>query len=149
MVLWRWEEGKLTEERRDFPNEATGIGARVRRLRKKHGFTQSALARQIGIQQSDLSRMEQGQYRVSLDNLFRILSVFGMDIAEFFHERTAQPQPEPEHQPLSQTDLKTLHMLRRLSPQDREEVQEFIEFKARKARAEARLNSNAEAKESG
>jgi len=147
MVLWRWKEGKLSEERNELPDEATGIGARLRRLRKRHCLTQSALARQIGIQQSDLARMEKGQYRVSLDNLFRILSVFGLDIAEFFHEEAALP--EPERQPLSQADLQTLHLLRRLSPQDRQEVQEFIEFKARKARAEARLGANTEAEENG
>ena len=56
--------------------EVAAVGSRLRRLRKERGLTQAELARQIGIQQSDLSRMEKGEYRVSLDNLFKILGVF-------------------------------------------------------------------------
>ncbi len=119
--------------------EAASVGPRLRELRKARGMTQSELARQIGIQQSDLSRMEKGEYRVSLDNLFRILAVFGMDIAEFFGDR---PLPEPAtRRPLSQEDLRLLHLLRELSPESRREVQEFVEFKLRKERTERRLDA--------
>lgn len=116
------------------------MGPRLRLLRKQRGMTQSELARQIGIQQSDLSRMEKGEYRVSLDNLFRILAVFGMDVAEFFAGTT--PAPEPERLPLSHEDMQALQLLRRLSPEARREVQEFIEFKARKERAAQRMGES-------
>ena len=88
-----------------------------------------------------LDRMEKGEYRVSLDNLFRILAVFGMDVAEFF--AGAAPAPEPERQPLSHEDMQALQLLRRLSPEARREVQEFIEFKARKERAAQRMGDSA------
>jgi len=114
--------------------EVTPIGVRLRRLRKLRGLTQAELARQIGIQQSDLSRMEKGTYRVSLDNLFKILAVFGMEIAEFFGEQ--QPAQAPHSQPLSHEDMQILHMLRQLNPEARSEVQEFIRFKVRRARSE-------------
>ncbi len=110
------------------------IGERLRHLRKLRGLTQAELARQIGIQQSDLSRMEKGTYRVSLDNLFKILAVFGMDIAEFFADR--QPAPAPAAEPLSQADMQILHALRKLSPDARREVAEFIQFKSRLERSE-------------
>ena len=117
--------------------EVARIGERLRKLRKLRGMTQSELARQIGIQQSDLSRMEKGTYRVSLDNLFKILGVFGMDVAEFFHsELPARPEPAPA--PLSHEDMQTLQMLRRLDPEARREVQEFLEFKLRRQRAQER-----------
>ncbi len=45
-----------------------------------------SLASKVGIQQSDLCRMETGDYKVSLEILFKILSVFEMNITEFFHE---------------------------------------------------------------
>ena len=64
--------------------EVAAIGSRLRRLRKERGLTQAELARQIGIQQSDLSRMEKGEYRVSLDNRVKILGVFDLDLADFF-----------------------------------------------------------------
>jgi len=121
--------------------EVERIGERLRKLRKLRGMTQSELARQIGIQQSDLSRMEKGTYRVSLDNLFKILGVFGMDVAQFFQQETA-PAADPAPAPLSHEDMQTLHMLRRLDPEARREVQEFLEFKLRRQRAEERQRDN-------
>ena len=116
--------------------EVAAIGSRLRRLRKERGLTQAGLACQIGIQQSDLSRMEKGEYRVSLDNLFKILAAFDLDLADFFGEK--QATAEQEKQPLSRQDMKILHMLRELSPEGRAEIQEFLEFKLRKERQERR-----------
>jgi transcriptional regulator with XRE-family HTH domain len=116
--------------------EVAAIGSRLRELRKNRGLTQAELARQIGIQQSDLSRMEKGTYRVSLDNLFKILAVFDLDLADFFGDQ--QEKAELQHQPLSREDMKVLHLLRELSPEGRAEVQEFLEFKLRKERQERR-----------
>ena len=116
--------------------EVAAIGRRLRELRKERGLTQAELARQIGIQQSDLSRMEKGEYRVSLDNLFKILGVFDLDLADFFGEK--QETSAQERSPLSRQDMKILHLLRELSPEGRAEVQEFLEFKLRKERQERR-----------
>ena len=117
-------------------SEVAAIGCRLRDLRKERGLTQAELARQIGIQQSDLSRMEKGEYRVSLDNLFKILGVFDLDLAEFFGHHKATTNHA--QQPLSRSDMKLLHLLRELSPEGRSEVQEFLEFKLRKERQERR-----------
>jgi len=119
------------------PDVAT-IGGRLRRLRKQRNLTQAELARQIGIQQSDLSRMEKGEYRVSLDNLFKILAVFDLQVSEFFNDRTQASAWR--QQPLSQQDMQVLHLLRELSPEAREEVQEYIEFKARRERSDRRAS---------
>ncbi len=115
--------------------QVAAVGSRLRKLRTERGLTQADLARQIGIQQSDLSRMEKGEYRVSLDKLFKILAVFDLDLADFFGD---QPAKAEEQQPLSQQDMQILHQLRELSPQARAEVQEFLEFKLRKERQERR-----------
>ena len=112
--------------------EVAAIDSRLRELRKERGLTQAELARQIGIQQSDLSRMEKGEYRVSLDNLFKILGVFDLDLADFFGDQSEKT--ELEQQPLSREDMKILHLMRELSPEGRAEVQEFLEFKLRKER---------------
>ena len=127
--------------------EVAAIGSRLRRLRKERGLTQADLARQIGIQQSDLSRMEKGEYRVSLDNLFKILGVFDLDLADFFGE--SEVTSEQERQPLSRQDMKILHLLRELSPEGRAEVQEFLEFKLRKERQERRSLSARRSGETG
>jgi transcriptional regulator with XRE-family HTH domain len=110
------------------------IGGRLRRLRKERNLTQAELARQIGIQQSDLSRMEKGEYRVSLDNLFKILSVFDLQISEFFGDQ--QGRVQPSQLPLSHQDMQVLHLLRELSPEARLEVLEYIEFKVRRERSD-------------
>jgi len=127
--------------------EVAAIGCRLRELRKERGLTQAKLARQIGIQQSDLSRMEKGEYRVSLDNLFKILGVFDLDLADFFGEK--QDTTAQERQPLSRSDMKILHLLRELSPEGRSEVQEFLEFKLRKERQERRSISGRRTGENG
>ena len=100
------------------------VGRKIRELRKEHKLTQVELSQRLGIQQSDLSRMEQGEYRVSLDTLFRILAEFKMSIGEFF-EDVAQESITPRDVKLIQ-DFKVL-------PQDAQrEVEEFIAFKRSK-----------------
>jgi len=127
--------------------ETAEIGGRLRELRKDRDLTQAELARQIGIQQSDLSRMEKGEYRVSLDNLFKILGVFELDLADFFGDDTKAS--DAIQQPLSRHDMKILHMLRELSPSGRAEVQEFLEFKLRKERQERRSLTSRRSGEKG
>ena len=74
----------------------TLVGSRIRELRKGRHLTQTELSEKIGIAQSDLSRMEQGEYKVGLDTLFKILQVFDLKMGEFFGEtekaaRTRRP----------------------------------------------------------
>ena len=97
------------------------VGRKIRRLRKERKLTQNELASRIGIQQSDLSRMEKGEYRVSLDTLFKILAEFDISIGEFFDEMakdTFTPQ-----------DVKLVREFRSLEKEHQEEVRDFIEFK--------------------
>jgi transcriptional regulator with XRE-family HTH domain len=137
MVLHGGRKAKYVAQKSQIgTTEVAAIGSRLRRLRKERGLTQAELARQIGIQQSDLSRMEKGEYRVSLDNLFKILGVFDLDLADFFGDQ--QSTSDQERLPLSRQDMKVLHLLRELSPEGRAEVQEFLEFKLRKERQERR-----------
>lgn len=65
--------------------QAKDVGSIIRRHRKERGLTQIDLAAMIGVQQSDLSRMERGEYRVSLESLFRLLEVFSLNFDEFFN----------------------------------------------------------------
>ncbi len=121
--------------------QVADIGVRLRRLRRERKLTQADLARQIGIQQSDLSRMEKGEYRVSLDNLFKILTVFDVKMADFFGDAAAA-QPAAASRPLAREDMQILHMLRRLSPEGRQEAMEFLEFKVRREQTDRRAVEN-------
>jgi transcriptional regulator with XRE-family HTH domain len=103
------------------------VGQKVRRLRKERSMTQSELAARIGIIQSDLCRMEKGEYRVGLDTLFKILEVFGMNIGEFFDERGMEDGPADGENEL-------LERFRRLSDESRVEVMDYVRFKEQQER---------------
>lgn len=97
------------------------VGRKIRQLRKEHKLTQMELSNRLGIQQSDLSRMEQGEYRVSLDTLFRILAEFKMSIGEFF-EGVAQESITPR-------DVRLVESFNSLTEEAQREVEDFIAFK--------------------
>lgn len=131
----------------ELTTPAANVGARLRSLRKERHLTQTQLARQIGIQQSDLSRMEKGEYRVSLDNLFKILSVFDLSLNDLFDEKQAAAEPR---RALSQEDMQILHLVRQLSEDGRREAMEFVEFKVRREQQDRRaITSRRESRETG
>ncbi|MEX1311536.1 MAG: helix-turn-helix transcriptional regulator [Candidatus Sulfomarinibacteraceae bacterium] len=119
----------------ELTTPAADVGARLRSLRKERHLTQTELARQIGIQQSDLSRMEKGEYRVSLDNLFKILAVFDIALQDFFGDKQAADEPR---RALSHEDMQILHLVRQLSESGRREAMEFLEFKVRREQQDRR-----------
>lgn len=96
------------------------VGARIRALRKGRNLTQTELSEKIGILQSDLSRMEKGEYKVGLDTLFKILAVFDLDMASFFDDDG--PAAAEEDRQLWKEYLA-------LDEDARREVRDFIAFK--------------------
>lgn len=97
------------------PAQIEMVGRKIRQLRRQRKLTQVELAEKIGIHQSDLSRMEQGEYKVGLDTLIRILQTFDLSIGEFFEE--------------SARDNTVIDKFRSLSASAQREVETFIEFK--------------------
>jgi transcriptional regulator with XRE-family HTH domain len=101
------------------PRKVNLVGSRIRELRKGRHLTQIELSEKIGVAQSDLSRMEQGEYKVGLDTLFKLLQVFDLKIAEFFGEsETTGPE-----------DRALVTEYRELSDEARQEVRDFMRFK--------------------
>jgi transcriptional regulator with XRE-family HTH domain len=109
--------------------QAQLVGRMIRKLRRERKLTQTALASRIGIQQSDLSRMEKGEYRVSLDTLFRILAEFDVSLSEFFRESEAEA-----YRP---RDVLLARQFNSLTPQSQEEVRAFMSFKGGRRSAES------------
>jgi transcriptional regulator with XRE-family HTH domain len=91
------------------------VGLKIRELRRQRKLTQTELADRIGIHQSDLSRMEKGEYKVGLDTLLRILQSFNLSIGDFFEERPREST--------------ILDRYEGLSEKAQREVDDFIEFK--------------------
>src|SRR5436305_14606426 len=99
------------------PAQVELVGRKIRQLRRQRKLTQVELAERIGIHQSDLSRMEQGEYKVGLDTLLKILATFDLSIGDFFEEG-------------NRTEA-ALQKYNNLSPAAQREVDSFIEFKRR------------------
>jgi transcriptional regulator with XRE-family HTH domain len=110
------------------PRKVALVGSRIRELRKGRHLTQTELSEKIGIAQSDLSRMEQGEYKVGLDTLFKILQVFDLKMGEFFGETDSPAEKEAR-------DL--AGEIRNLSEESRQEIREFVRFKKQLEDAEA------------
>ncbi|MEM7480768.1 MAG: helix-turn-helix transcriptional regulator [Acidobacteriota bacterium] len=107
------------------------VGQKIRQLRKERRLTQTELSSRIGIQQSDLSRMEKGEYRVSLDTLFRILAEFRMGIGEFFDDLNQES--------ITPQDVQLVRQFRLLDEDAQREVEEFIAFKQRQRKDPGRV----------
>jgi transcriptional regulator with XRE-family HTH domain len=98
------------------------VGQKIRQIRKSRHLTQADLAARIGVTQSDLSRMENGEYKVGLDTLFKILQVFELSMSHFFEEPAAEaPGAFRETAPFEDWAA--------LPDETRREVREFIAFK--------------------
>ncbi|MGQ9495497.1 MAG: helix-turn-helix transcriptional regulator [Thermoanaerobaculaceae bacterium] len=97
------------------------VGQLIREHRRRRHLTQADLSRQIGISQSELSRIENGEYRVPLDLLFRILRAFEMNLGEFFGELNQNA--------LTEAEASLLNLFRKLSREAQEEVLDFAAFK--------------------
>ncbi|HEV8267899.1 MAG TPA: helix-turn-helix transcriptional regulator [Thermoanaerobaculia bacterium] len=110
------------------------VGQKIRQIRKSRHLTQADLAAKIGVTQSDLSRMENGEYKVGLDTLFKILQVFELSMSHFFEEPTDEA---PALAPAPSGDQHTLlNDWAQLSEDSRQEVLEFVAFK--KSQADSR-----------
>ena len=94
------------------------VGKKIRQLRKERHLTQTELSAKLGIQQSDLSRMEKGAYRVSLDTLFKVLAEFRIGVGEFFEDVSRET--------VSPRDLRLLSDFHALDSTTQEEIEGFI-----------------------
>ena len=106
------------------------VGQKIRQIRKSRHLTQADLASRIGVTQSDLSRMENGEYKVGLDTLFRILHVFELSMSHFFEEPSAEAGTagaQPADAPFDDAPL--ARDWAALPEDSRREVREFVAFK--------------------
>ncbi|MEW6682526.1 MAG: helix-turn-helix transcriptional regulator [Nitrospirota bacterium] len=60
------------------------LGARIKELRKRRGWTQDQVAERTGIDPKHLSRLEVGAGFPSLDTLERLARVLRVDLKDFF-----------------------------------------------------------------
>lgn len=70
------------------------ICSRLRELRRKNGYTQSGLAKALGVSQSTVGNWETGFRRPNLDNLERITRLFGVSVGWLFGEQEIKAELE-------------------------------------------------------
>lgn len=58
---------------------ARAVAERVVAHRAAHGLTQTGLARQLGMQQPAVARLESGEHTPSLDTLWRLAARLGLE----------------------------------------------------------------------
>ena len=106
------------------------IGRKLRALRKAHALSQREVADAIGLPQSNLSRIENGKQRLNLTVLAKMLAIYETSIQEFFtreEDRAAAGGLSPREKQLVET-------YRRLSHDDRREVDGYVDYKLFRAR---------------
>lgn len=99
------------------------IGQRLREIRKTRGLSQQDVAERMGIPQSNLSRIENGKQRLNLTVLAGILSIYRVDMEDFF------ARDEEPLRPADRGEQHVLNLFRQLDPEQCQEVIEFLEFK--------------------
>jgi len=65
---------------------AIAVGSRVRNIRQSKGLTIQQLAFEIGVEYTQLSRIERGRINTSVFQLFLISKALGVNFSEFINE---------------------------------------------------------------
>lgn len=71
----------------------SSLGMELKRLRANKNWTQAFAAREIGIQQSYLSKLENGQFIPSLDVLEKLSICYQVSFDQFIPNKTEQDTP--------------------------------------------------------
>lgn len=109
----------------------SAIGDRLRLLRKQQSLSQREVADAIGLPQSNLSRIENGKQRLNLTVLARILATYQTSIQEFF---AREDEARRSGESLSARERQLMESYRRLTPEDRREVEGYVDYRLFRAR---------------
>lgn len=70
----------------DLETRLAGLGARIRSAREAQGYTQTGLAKVIGMQRPDLSAIESGRQNITVSTLYRIADHLGVPASSLLPE---------------------------------------------------------------
>ena len=65
-------------------DELKVLRRKVKMIRLAKGVSQTRMAEEIGVSQTNLSNMEAGRTAITIQNLFKIQKVLGCKMADFF-----------------------------------------------------------------
>ena len=80
---------------------ARDLGAVIKQARRERGFSQAALAREVGVHQPKISAVEKGAPGVRVGLILQILRTLDLDLAII----AASKQPKPRRKQRTQDDF--------------------------------------------
>lgn len=96
MLYW-CKDLKVTFESDHRMSVPMDFGGKLRHLRTGRGFSQTELAKLIGVTPSTISQIESNAIHPSLPALFKMAEVLSVEIGAFFRESTAERKPVVIH----------------------------------------------------
>jgi transcriptional regulator with XRE-family HTH domain len=69
--------------------DTSQIGSNIRRLRKKFRLSQTQIAQYLGVEQSVISKGENGERPFNIDCLEKLSNLFGCELSEFIVQGSA------------------------------------------------------------
>ena len=79
------------------------LANRVKMLRMRKGVSQTRMAEEIGVSQTNLSNMESGRTAITIQNLFKIKKVLNCRMADFFVDFDGEAAVEVEQETTTTT----------------------------------------------
>lgn len=79
------------------------LANRVKMLRMRKGVSQTRMAEEIGVSQTNLSNMESGRTAITIQNLFKIKKVLNCRMADFFVDFDGQEVVEGKQETTTTT----------------------------------------------
>lgn len=67
-------------------DEFKKIGKRIKIIRIERGVTQTALAKELGISQTNMSNIECGRVSVTVQNLLKLHEILHCQMSDFFKD---------------------------------------------------------------
>jgi len=92
-VLYWSKDLKVSFESENRMSVPVDFGGKLKHLRTNRGFSQTGLARLIGVTPSTISQIESNMIHPSLPALFKMAEVLEVDVGAFFRETVAERKP--------------------------------------------------------
>ena len=93
------------------------IGLKIKEARKKSKLSQTQLSEFLGIDQTNLSKIESGERSIGIVNLKKLANLFGMSLLDFQSEAPINEKLKLSFRAdnINQDDLETIAILNRIA----------------------------------
>jgi len=68
----------------DHQMKSKALIQRLKSIRRKQGISQAVMAGKLGISQNSISKIEIGQSELTLERIYKMADILGIDLLELF-----------------------------------------------------------------